>query len=171
MHFIEVNKTIIPQHLDFFIHEGRVILQWEAATMAERYNIYREGQLIGYSTGTDFVDYTATSQQTYHYTVTGKTAFVESNPSNVIYVDWTTNVNETNPSEYTLYPNPTEGQVTIEAEGLRQVRVFNVTGQEVRHQSVNDNRAIIDLSSEPKGCYFIEIMTEKGCSTTKIIRL
>ena len=171
MHFIEVNKTIIPQHLDFFIHEGRVILQWEAATMAERYNIYREGQLIGYSTGTDFVDYTATSQQTYHYTVTGKTAFVESNPSNVIYVDWTTNVNETNLSEYTLYPNPTEGQVTIEAEGLRQVRVFNVTGQEVRHQSVNDNRAIIDLSSEPKGCYFIEIMTEKGCSTTKIIRL
>ena len=171
LHFIEVNKTIIPQHLDFFIHEGHVILQWEAATMAESYNIYREDELIGHSSGTDFIDYTATSQQSYHYTVTGKTAFVESNPSNVVYVDWTTSVNETNPSEYTLYPNPTEGQVTIEANGLRQIRVFNVTGQEVRHQTVNDDRAVIDLSTEPQGCYFIEIMTESGCSTTKLIRL
>ena len=171
MHFIEVNKTIIPQHLDFFIHEGHVILQWEAATLAESYNVYRDGQLIGHSIDTDFIDYTATSQQSYHYTVTGKTAFVESNPSNVVYVDWTTNVNETNPSEYTLYPNPTEGQVIIEADGLRQIRVFNVTGQEVRLQTVNDNRATIDLSSEPKGCYFIEITTDTGCTTTKLIRL
>ena len=171
MHFIEVNKTIIPQHLDFFIHEGHVILQWEAATLAESYNVYREGQLIGHSTSVDFVDYTATSQQSYHYIVTGKTAFLESNPSNVVYVDWTTSVNETNSSVCTLYPNPTEGQVTIEADGLRQIRVFNVTGQEVRHQTVNDDRAIIDLSSEPNGCYFIEIMTDKDCTTTKIIRL
>ena len=171
LQFIEVNKTIIPQHLDFLIHEGHVILQWETATTAERYNIYRDGQLIGHSSGTDFIDYTATSQQSYHYTVTGCTANIESNPSNVVYVDWTTSINETNPSEYTLYPNPTEGQVTIEAAGLRQIRVFNVTGQEVRYQTVNDDRTTIDLSFEPKGCYFIEIMTDTGCSTTKIIRL
>lgn len=171
LHFIEINKTIIPRHLDFIIHEGQVILQWESATMAESYNIYRSGQLIGHTSSTDFIDYTATSQQSYHYTVTGCTSFIESNPSNVVYVDWTTSLNETNSSEYTLYPNPTEGQVTIEANGLRQIRVFNVTGQEVRHQTVNDNHAIIDLSSEPQGYYFIEIMTESGCSTTKLIRL
>jgi fibronectin type 3 domain-containing protein len=171
MHFVEVNKTIIPQHLGFYIHEGHVILQWSEATMAESYNVYRNGQLIGHSSGTDFVDYTATPQQSYHYTVTGCTAFIESNPSNMVYVDWTTNVNETNSAEYTLYPNPTEGQVTIEANGLRQIRVFNVTGQEIIHQILNDNHAIIDLSSEPKGCYFIEIMTENGCMTTKLIRL
>jgi fibronectin type 3 domain-containing protein len=171
MHFVEVNKTIIPQHLGFYIHEGHVILQWSEATMAESYNVYRNGQLIGHSTGTDFVDYTATPQQSYHYTVTGCTAFIESNPSNMVYVDWTTNVNETNSAGYTLYPNPTEGQVTIEANGLRQIRVFNVTGQEIIHQILNDNHAIIDLSSEPKGCYFIEMMTENGCMTTKLIRL
>ena len=171
LHFIEVNKTIIPRHLDFFIHEGHVILQWEAATLAENYNIYREGQLIGHSIDTDFIDYTATPQQSYHYTVTGKTAFIESNPSNVVYVDWTTSIDESNPSEYTLYPNPTEGQVTIQAAGLRQIRIFNVTGQELRYQTVNDDHTTIDLSSEPKGCYFIEITTNTGCTTTKLIRL
>ena len=170
LHFIEVNKTIIPQHLSFYIHEGHVVLQWEAATMAESYKIYRDGELLGHSSGTDFVDYTATPQQSYHYTVTGRTAFIESNPSNVVYVDWTTDVNEIKTAEYTLYPNPTEGQVTIEANGLRQIRVFNVTGQEIIYQTVNDDRAIIDLSSEPKGCYFVEMKTENGCMTTKLIR-
>ena len=171
MHFIEVNKTIIPQHLDFYIHEGNVILQWDVATLAESYNIYRDDQLIGHSSSTDFVDYTANSQQSYHYTVTGRTAFIESNPSNVVYVDWTTHVNETEAVEYTLYPNPTEGQVTIKVNGLLQIRVFNVTGQEILYQTVDDGCATIDLSSEPKGCYFIEMMTDNGCMTTKLIKL
>ena len=170
MHILEVNKTIIPQHLDFFIHEGHVVLQWEEATMADKYFIYRDGQLIGYAVGTDFVDYEADAPESHHYTVTGRTNFVESNPSNVVFVDWTTDVNEMN-HEVLLYPNPTEGQVTIEAEGLQQVRVFNVTGQEVRRQTTNGSHAIVDLSKEPKGCYFIEVLTSSGCSTTKIIRL
>ncbi len=171
MHFIEVNETIIPQHLDFHIHEGHVVLQWEAANLAESYNVYRDGQLIGQSSGTDFIDYTATPQQSYHYTVTGRTAFIESNPSNVVYVDWTTSVNGTDSVEYSLYPNPTEGQVTIEANGLRQIRVFNVIGQEVEQQSTNDDSVTIDLTSEPKGCYFIEMITDNGCTTTKILKL
>ena len=172
MHFIEVNKTIIPQHLDFLIHEGDVILQWDAATMAERYYVYRNGQFIGYSEGTDFVDYHATPEQTYRYTVTGKTTFIESNPSNVVYVDWTTGINETSEKQpIHLYPNPTQDCITIEAEGLQQVKVFNLTGQEIRHQDANDCHTIIDLSAEPKGCYFIEVRTDNGCTTTKIIKL
>ena len=172
LNFIEVNKTIIPQHLDFFIHEGRVILQWEEATMAEKYYIYRDGQRIGHSIRTDFIDYEAIPGQPYYYTVTGKTAFVESNPSNTVYVDWTTGIDGyDNNQDIHLYPNPTEGQITIEAEGLLHVRVFNVTGQEVKQQHANGDLTNIDLSASPKGCYFIEVMTKSGCTTTKIIKL
>ena len=172
MHIIEVNKTIIPQHLDFLIHEGQVILQWEDATMAEYYNIYRNDQLIGHSSGTSFIDYEANAQHSYHYKVTGQTAFVESSPSNTVFVDWTTDVNETaEENNIQLYPNPTEGQITIKAENLRQIKVFTVTGQEVIRQTINEPNVTIDLSSEPQGCYFIEVMTDNGCTTTKIIRL
>ncbi len=172
MHFIEVNKTIIPQHLDFLIHEGHVILQWEEATMAERYKVYHDGQLIGYTSGTDFTDYEANAQHSYHYYVTGCTNFVESNPSNTVYVDWTTGTNEnTDNQNISLYPNPTEGQVTIQAKKLSQIKVYNLTGQEIRHLNLNDDHVVIDLSNEPKGCYFIEVMTDFGCTTTKIIRL
>ena len=172
LNFVEVNKTIIPIHLDFIIHEGNVILKWQEATMAEKYYIYRDGQYIGHSSGTDFIDYEANASQTYHYTVTGKTAFVESSPSNEIYIDWTTNIDETvEYQDINIYPNPTESQVTIAADGLCQIRVLNVMGQEVKVLTTNENTVTFDLSAQTKGCYFIETMTDKGCSTRKIVKL
>lgn len=172
LNFVEFNKTIIPTHLDFFIHQGRIILEWEEASMADNYNIYRDGEQIGHAiAGHSFIDYHATSQQSYTYTITGRTANMESNPSNVVYVDWTTDVDEDTDKSISIYPNPTESTVTIEAEGLRQVRVFNVMGQEVKCQTTLEDNLIIDLSAQPKGCYFIETATEHGCTTTKIVKL
>ena len=144
----------------------------QEATQAEYYKIYRDGELIGHATENVFIDYEANDQNSYHYTVTGKTAFVESNPSNIVYVDWTTDIQETaNDTNIQLYPNPTNGQVTIKADGLRQIRVFNVMGQEVKCLTTPEDNVTIDLSSQPKGCYFIETTTEQGCSTRKIVRL
>lgn len=141
--------------------------------MAEAYNIYRDGQRIGHGvTGTSFVDYEANSSHTYHYTVTGYTDFIESSPSNEVYIDWTTGVNESgNSQEVSLYPNPTQSKVFVEAEGLRQVRVFNLMGQEVMNQAVDGNRFTLDLSSQPQGCYFIETTTEQGSTISKIMKL
>ena len=173
LNFIEVNKTIIPQHLSFLIHEGNVILEWQEATMAEYYNIYRNSERIANGVhGTSFVDYDATSNETYHYVVTGCTDFIESSLSNEVYVDWTTDIDEQGShQEANLYPNPTKGKVFVEAEGLREVRVFNLMGQEVLRQAVDDNRVTLDLSSQPQGCYFIEATTEHGNTTTKIMKL
>jgi fibronectin type 3 domain-containing protein len=173
LNFIEVNKTIIPQHLSFFIHEGNVILEWQEATMADSYNIYRNGHRIAQGIhGTSFVDYDATSNQTYHYTVTGCTDFIESSTSNEVYVDWTTGVGEQGVQQaLSLYPNPTEGKVFVEAEGLRQVRVFNLMGQEVLNQAVEGDRFILDLSEQPTGCYFIEVTREQGCEINKILKI
>lgn len=173
LNFVAFNKTIIPTDLDFLIHEGLVILQWKEGSTAEGYNVYREGEHIGYGiTGNSFVDYFASPQQSYHYVITGATAHLESNASNVVFVDWTTNVDEnTSNKEISIYPNPTENIVTIEADGLRQVRVFNVTGQEVKSLMTSEGTVTIDLSTQPKGCYFIETTTNHGCATTKVMRL
>ena len=173
LNFVEFNKTIIPTNLDFFIHEGHVILEWEEASMAEYYDVYRNGERIAHGvTGHSFIDYHATPQQSYTYTITGRTANMQSNPSNVVFVDWTTDVNENASSrELNIYPNPTENSVTIEAVGLRQVRVFNMMGQEVKCQTTIEDSVTIDLSAQPKGCYFIETTTDEGCMTTKIVKL
>ena len=171
MHYLEVNKTIIPQRLSFFIHEGHVVLQWESATMAEQYNIYRDGVCIGHSTNNDFVDYTATPSQSYHYYVTGKTAFIESNPSNEVYVDWTTGLNEGSNVEATVvYPNPTSGMVHIESEGLQEVVVLNLMGQVMTRQNATEEKATVDMSSFPEGTYFIQLAGNKN-EVRKVVKI
>ena len=124
----------------------------------KRYNIYRNGELIGHSTTTDFVDYTANSPHEYLYTVTGKTAYIESNPTNEVFVDWTTNVGENNAHEVLLYPNPTSGTVNVESIGLQSVEVYNLTGQMLLQTSASNGQANIDITSLPNGTYFVKLI-------------
>ena len=171
MYFIEVNKSIVPQHLDFLIHEGHVILQWENATMADRFKIYRNGELIGHTTGTDYIDYEANAQHSYRYTVTGRTDFIESSPSNEVFVDWTTGFDENaNESETLLYPNPTTGIVFVESYGLQNVEVVNLVGQVVVRQAAIDGQATVDMTSLPEGTYFVKLIGER-IEVKKVVKI
>ena len=171
LYFLSVNKTIIPQHLRFLIHEGHVILQWDEATKAERFNIYRDGQRIGHSTGTDFIDYTATSTQTYRYTVTGEYGNLESNPSNEVFVDWTTDLYENAEMQAAvIYPNPTSGMVYIESQGLQEVGIFNLMGQELLRQPAVDGQAAIDMTALPEGTYFVKLTGTRN-EVKKVVKL
>ena len=171
--FVEVNKTIIPWHLGFQAHGDYVELSWDAGTKAESYNVYRDGQRIAEGiTETTFIDDDVVPQQAYRYTVTGNTAFLESNPSNEVYVDLSAVVVESNDEIVSmLYPNPTQGKVFVEAKNLRQVRVFDLLGQLVAVQAVDVDKTTLDLSSQPKGCYFIEMSTNQGCATKKLVKI
>ena len=173
LHFVEVNKTIIPQHLDFLFHQGNLVLRWQEATMANSYNVYRDGELIAQGlTYPTYTDEDIIPQQPYRYTVTGRTSLLESSPSNEVYVDWTTATSENiEIQDVVMYPNPTKDMVFIEANGLRLVRVFNMMGQEIQNQTIESSRVTIDLSAQPQGCYFIEAITDQGCKTTKILKI
>ena len=169
-HSIQVNKTIIPQHLSYTIPDEHVILHWENASLAEAYNIYRDGQLIGETSDTEYVDYEAAPSNDYYYTVTGKTAFLESNPSNLVWVDWSTMEVNSQDRNLAIYPNPAEDKVIIEGVGISQVRIFNMMGQEIQHQVVNQDRVVIELASQPSGFYFIEMVSEQGLETSKLLK-
>ena len=83
---------------------------------------------------------------------------LESSHSNEVFVDWTTAIDETEGSNETiLYPNPTSGIVYLESDGLQEVSVFNLMGQEMMHQSVIDGQATIDMTSLPEGTYFLKL--------------
>ena len=171
-HFIQVNKTIIPQHLDYSFHDGQVVLRWNDATMAEAFNIYRDGQLIGQCTENEFVDHEATSPNSYSYFVTGRLGLLESNPSNVIHIDWTLGTNEnTVDQNMKIYPNPTENRIAVEGKDIRQVRIFNMMGQEIQNLVVNQDRIDIDLATQPAGCYFVEVIGEQGINTSKLLKI
>lgn len=68
-------------------------------------------------------------------------------------------------SSLSLYPNPSDGKITIEGDNFRckTVRVFNTLGQDVTSSvqitTVSETEIAIDLSNVHKGMYYIRTAT------------
>ena len=52
--------------------------------------------------------------------------------------------------------------VNIKAETMQQVSVYNMMGQLVMTQIVDNDEVVIDMSTFENGMYVVGIMTEKG---------
>ncbi|PCJ25706.1 MAG: hypothetical protein COA97_07455 [Flavobacteriales bacterium] len=74
-------------------------------------------------------------------------------------------------NEVTLYPNPTSGVVAIRITGVKEFdyTVIDIVGNLVTTKSVNGSNAVIDLTNNAKGVYFITVNTEKGSVTKKVM--
>lgn len=68
-----------------------------------------------------------------------------------------------------VYPNPTKGEITLEAEGLQSVRIVNAFGQTVYSTKVEGDQVRIDLSQMGKGIYMMHIEAEGGQAMRKIV--
>ena len=68
-----------------------------------------------------------------------------------------------------VYPNPTQGEVMVESEGLSHVRIMNAYGQTVYNAKVESDQVRIDLSNVAKGIYMMHIETEEGQTVRKIV--
>ena len=62
----------------------------------------------------------------------------------------------------TLYPNPTNGMVTVTGENLRQAEIINILGQQVLSVQGKGNELRIDMSNLPAGVYFVTVTNEEG---------
>jgi hypothetical protein len=173
LNFITVNKTDIPQNLSF-VHTGSaIVLNWETALIAESYNVYRNGELIAHDlTETTYADEDFPTQGICIYTVTGKTAFMESSPSNEAVVTDPTAISEnSDEQEIKVYPNPTSGRVLVEGDNLMRISIFNLMGQELKHLEVQGTSSSLDLTDMPDGTYFIKVVSESGNNTIKIVKI
>jgi len=71
-----------------------------------------------------------------------------------------------------IYPNPSFSNITIEAENLNKVIVFNQNGKIVSiHQNLNGiENVVIDLTHLSCAVYFVQVTTAEGMITKKIIK-
>ena len=73
-----------------------------------------------------------------------------------------------------VYPNPTKGAVKIEAEGIKNVSVYNSLGQLVETSQCGVSNTAkcdvfeYDFSNHEAGVYFIKVETEKGVETKRV---
>ncbi len=80
--------------------------------------------------------------------------------------------NSTDVNEYSinasLYPNPTDGNVTIEAEGLQRLTVVNELGQVVYDAELNNDTETLNMSQFGTGVFMIRIYTENGVGVKRV---
>lgn len=67
-----------------------------------------------------------------------------------------------------LYPNPTNGNVTIEAEGMLRLTVVNELGQVVYDAEASNDNETLDMSQFGAGVYMIRIYTENGMGVKRV---
>jgi len=78
-----------------------------------------------------------------------------------------------NTTSWNIFPNPSAGQFTFQSENTiskLNISVTNILGQEIYYSTIDQlNNTTIDLSNQPNGIYFIQIISEKESFTNKII--
>lgn len=78
-------------------------------------------------------------------------------------------------SLFKVFPNPSTGKFTIDLTnsqlnmGNIKIQICNIIGEKIYQSQINNSQAKIDLSKQPAGIYFLNITTEQGTISKKLI--
>ena len=84
------------------------------------------------------------------------------------FVMVTTDGVKENDANISIYPNPTKGNVNIEAEGISSIVVMNALGQVVYEANVGNDNAVINMSNFGAGMYMFSITTNNGVIVKRV---
>jgi hypothetical protein len=87
-------------------------------------------------------------------------------------IDTTINVQQFYQESFSIFPNPTVGEVTIQFESLKQrtILIQNTQGKLVHTSEAIDDNYFVDLSLLAKGTYMIVILSEDGVTRARVIK-
>lgn len=158
-------------------HDG-ALLTWTCDYEPQNFKIYRSIDGVEYeeiakidNTLREYFD-AVDNPNLYYYQVTAFNSYCESTPAVTNdgndYVEVEVLAVEENAINARIYPNPTNGLVRIEAETINNLTIFNIVGQKVFEQELNDNQCVIDMKQFGNGIFMIEVETENGSMTRKV---
>ncbi|HQE34594.1 MAG TPA: T9SS type A sorting domain-containing protein [Flavobacterium alvei] len=65
-----------------------------------------------------------------------------------------------------VYPNPTNGLVTVNSTAaVKAITVYDTTGKQISASKTNT----VDLSNQAKGVYLVQVQTENGSTSKKVV--
>lgn len=171
LNYVSFNKTMIPLNLSCAAAEQGVALTWDEAYLAEEYVLYRDGELLAeHLTEHSYVDESASLDQTYCYSVAGKTSTMTETTTSMVCFGGSNSLPAVEEEVVSVYPNPACDQVRVFAKGLREVVVINLLGQVVLAQKAGDDMQIIDIQQLPEGTYFLNLKSDKGNTVVKLVK-
>ena len=100
------------------------------------------------------------------YTNGVKSAKAESNLLEKLPV----NINKHPSSQLIIFPNPSSGQFTIQSPSpILKIKVLDHTGKQVAEHAPDARHFILNLTSQPKGVFILQIETRAGSEIRKVV--
>jgi hypothetical protein len=84
-------------------------------------------------------------------------------------IDDCNSVPELDEQKATVYPNPTNGALKIEAENMEGISIYNMLGEKLFEAPSSANVFEYDFSQHEVGIYLVRIQTEKGIVTKRVV--
>jgi hypothetical protein len=73
-------------------------------------------------------------------------------------------------SQLQIFPNPTTSTITLQSPySISQLKIYNPYGEIILHQTLNSKHQTLNLSTQPKGIYFLEIIADNKREMRKIV--
>jgi len=84
-------------------------------------------------------------------------------------------IHQNNQKEKSLlvYPNPFNNEITINyalRNSVATLTIYNLIGEEIKHQVITKQTTVINLANQSKGIYFVSIIDGNNRATRKIIK-
>ena len=154
--------------------EGGIDLIWDVPEggNATGYNIYLNGELLV----ENFTDNQYSYPCEYGFYVFAVEALYENDMTSVKivkaidYKDHTA-VADNQENAYSIYPNPTNGNITVCGENISMVEVYNLCGQKVMTLEANSSNVNVNMSALTTGVYMVKIVDNNGNATVnKVVK-
>lgn len=68
-----------------------------------------------------------------------------------------------------IYPNPSNGSVSLQGASIQQVFVYNTLGKQMLNKKINASNGNLNLAEFDNGIYLIKVETENTVETKKIV--
>ena len=95
---------------------------------------------------------------------------IETNDANTTFQDLGIGEHNSDAS-ITIYPNPTKDVVNIKADSdIKSIQIYDVQGRLLMTSLSNQTTEKVDLSNYSTGIYYLDIATERGNKTQKMIK-
>ena len=178
-----------PRNLDFeYTDNYKVKLKWEAPQPNDGFSGYflfrKEGDgeyhriKVLNATAVTYTDNTLVEEGDYYYRLYAYYRDMDciSSPANRKYYPnefelhayYSPTGMDENEAQVKVYPNPAKDNVTIEAEGMTQVLVYNALGQCLIQKEVAESQTTIELQNMSEGLYLLRVKTENGIISKRI---